>query len=291
MVPEVDLAALSDETLNQHFMPRIAVPDHETWLNQDLASSTQIRQDLAVKGQGRLDCRYGPGPRQVIDVFPATAPNAPILIWVHGGYWRALSKEHYTNIVPTFLSSGAAVACVGYDLCPSVTLTELLSQTRDALRWLRAHAAEMQGDPNRLVLAGNSAGAHICAMALHHDWPGEGFPAESIRAAALITGIYDLTPVPRLPVQQEVHLTSSEVALLSPLNIPVRSKARTLVAVGADEPDLWTAQSRSYHQKLIGAGIESSLMIVPNRHHFSITRDLTDAHTPLAIAVTELLHA
>jgi arylformamidase len=291
MVPEVDLTALSDEALNQHFMPRIAVPDHETWLNQDLAASVAIRQDLAAQGRGHLDCRYGPGPRQLIDVFPASAPGAPMLIWVHGGYWRALSKEHYSNIAPTFLASGAAVACIGYDLCPTVSLTDLLSQTRGALRWLRAHASDMQADPNRLVLAGNSAGAHICAMALQHDWSGDGFVVESIRAAALITGIYDLAPVPRLPVQQDVRLTSSEVAFLSPLGIPVRSKARTLVAVGADEPDLWVGQSRSYHQKLIGAAVDSSLMIVPNRHHFSITRDLTDADTTLTVAVTELLHA
>ncbi|MBI2253731.1 MAG: alpha/beta hydrolase [Proteobacteria bacterium] len=290
-MPEVDLAALSDETLNQHFMPRIAVPDHETWLNEDLATSGQVRRKLAAEGRARLDCRYGPGGRQFIDVFPAASPAAPIVVWIHGGYWRALSKEHYTNIVPPLLAAGAAVALVGYDLCPAVTLTELLAQTRDALHWLRAHAPEMQGNPDRIVLAGNSAGAHICAMALQHDWSGESFPAESIRAAALITGIYELSPVLRLPIQQEVRLTQREVTDLSPLKLPVRSKARVLVAAGADEPDLWIAQSRSYHQKLIGAGVDGALMIAPKKHHFSITRELSDPRAPLTAAVTELLHA
>lgn len=290
-MPEVDLAALSDEVLNQHFMPRIAVPDHEAWLNQDLATSSQIRRDLAAMGRGQLDCRYGPGPRQTIDLFPATRPDAPILVWIHGGYWRALSKEHYTNIAPPLLAAGAAVALIGYDLCPAVSLATLLSQARDALRWLRSHAAEMRGDPDRLVLAGNSAGAHICAMALQHDWSGDGFPPESIRAAALITGIYDLSPVPRLPVQQEVRLTPDDVRELSPLKLPIRSKTRSVVAVGADEPPLWIEQSRSYHQKLIGAGTDSALMIVPSRHHFSITRDLADAKAPLTAAIIELLAA
>jgi arylformamidase len=290
-VPEVDLSALSDEALNQHFMPRIAVPDHETWLNDDLASSGRMRQALAAAGRARLDCRYGPGPRQLIDVFPAASQAAPILIWMHGGYWRALSKEHYTNIVPPLLAAGAAVVLVGYDLCPNVTLTELLAQTRDALRWVRAHAPEMHGNPDHIVLAGNSAGAHICAMALQHDWSGEEWPLKSIRAAALITGIYDLSPVLRLPVQKEVRLTPQEITELSPLKLPIRSKARALVAAGADEPELWIAQSRSYHQKLIGAGVESTLMIAPKKHHFSITRELSDPHAPLTTAVTELLHA
>ncbi|MDY0874192.1 alpha/beta hydrolase [Dongia rigui] len=289
-MPEVDLAALSDEALNQHFMPRIAVPDHESWLNQDLGTSARIRTALAAEGRARLDCRYGPGPRQLIDLFPATSPEAPILVWIHGGYWRALSKEHYTNIVPPFLASGAAVALVGYDLCPTVSLTALLAQTRDALRWVRSHAAEMQGHPDRITLAGNSAGAHICAMALQHDWPRDGFSPESIRAAALITGIYDIAPVLRLPVQQEVRLTADEAIGLSPLKLPILSKARTLVSAGANEPALWVAQSRSYHEKLIGAGAESALMIIPERHHFSITRDLSDAQAPLTAAVTELLH-
>lgn len=285
MVPKVTLAALSDETLNQQFMPRIAVPTHEKWLSEDLALSAAVRATVP----GRLDLRYGPGPRQVLDVFPAAKPNAPILIWIHGGYWRALSKDHYTTIVPPLLAAGAAVVLVGYDLCPTVTLADLLAQTRDALRWVRGHAAEMGGDPARLILAGNSAGAHICAMALQHDWPDDRGTADAIRAAALITGIYDLSPIPRIPVQQEVQLTADDVARLSPMHLPVRSAARRLVAVGGDEPDMWIGQSRDYHAKLQAAGVAGELMVIPDQHHFSITRDLADATTPLARAVIQLL--
>jgi arylformamidase len=288
-VPKVDPAALSDEALNQQFMPRIAVPDHERWLAEDLAASQRVRQDFAASGSALLDCRYGPGPRQTLDVFPADRPAAPILVWMHGGYWRALSKEHYANIAPPFLTSGAAVVLVGYDLCPAVTLDELLGQTRAALRWVHTHAREMRGDPNRIILAGNSAGAHICAMALQYDWSNEAFPRDSLRAAALITGVYDLTPVLRLPVQAEIRLKAEEVDALSPQKLPIGNKARSLVAVGADEPPLWIDQSRDYHAKLAAAGAPSELLIVPDRHHFSITRDLTDPESTLTRKVTELL--
>jgi arylformamidase len=286
-VPKVSLAALSNETLNQQFMPRIAVPDHEKWLAEDLALSAKVR----ARPGARLDVPYGPGPRQKLDIFPAARPGAPILVWIHGGYWRALSKEHYTSIAPPLLAAGAAVVLVGYDLCPRVTLSELLAQTRAALRWVRGHAAEMGGNPDRLILAGNSAGAHICAMALQHDWAGETFPVESIRAAALVTGIYDLTPVPLIPVQDDVRLTPGDVTQLSPQLLPVRAKAKCLVAVGGDEPEMWIGQSRDYHAKLQQAGIDSQLMVVPKRHHFSITRDLADAGTPLTQAVIALLES
>jgi arylformamidase len=268
------------------------VPDHEIWLAEDLVLSASARKKI----MGRLNVSYGPGPRQVLDIFPAAQAGAPILIWIHGGYWRALSKDHYSFIVPPLAAAGAAVVMINYDLCPDVTLALLLAETRAALRWVRAHAAEMQGDGDRLILAGNSAGAHICAMALQHDCPREdlpdkNWPIASIRAAALITGIYDLGPIPRIPVQQDVRLTAVDVANLSPLNLPIQSRARCLVAAGADEPELWIAQSQRYHDKLAAAGIASDFMRVPGRHHFSITRDLADANAPLTRAVIDLLAA
>lgn len=290
-VQKVAYSDLTEEALNAQFMPRIAVPDHENWINEDLAASSALRREFAAAGRAQLDRRYGPGPRQLLDIFPADRPGAPILIWMHGGYWRALSKEHYTSIAPTFVAAGAAVVLVGYDLCPSLTLTDLLAETRAAIRWVSVHAAEMHGDASRLFLAGNSAGAHICAMALQHDWSADEVSTDSIRGAALITGIYDLSPVPRLPVQAEVRLTQKEVEALSPLHLPIRSQAPAIVAVGADEPDLWIAQSRDYARKLERAAVPHQLMVIPGRHHFSITRDLTDPSTDLARAIVDLLNS
>ena len=285
MMPKVGYGTLSDTELAEAFMPRIAVPDYEKWLAEDLAASTPIRH-----GDGaRRDLRYGPGPRQVLDVLPARRAGAPILVWFHGGYWRALSKDHYAFIAPPFLAAGAAVVLVNYDLCPSVTLAGLLAETRAALHWVRGHAAEMGGDPTRLILAGNSAGAHICAMALHDIAAADAAPVDAVRAAALITGIYDLSPVLRIQVQDDVHLDAADIAQLSPLALPLGRKVPSIVAVGADEPALWIEQSQLYHAKLSSAGIASDYMCVPGRHHFSITRDLGDASAPLTRAMIGLL--
>jgi arylformamidase len=286
-VPKVEYGALSDEALSRQFMPRIAVPDHEKWLEEDLASSAPVRQHPGA----RLNQRYGPGPRQVLDIFPAAKPGAPILVWIHGGYWRALSKDHYGFIAPPFQAAGAAVVLINYDLCPHVDLGTLLAQTRAALHWVRGHAAEMGGNPDRLVLAGNSAGAHICAMALQYSAAADRAPVEAIRAAAFITGIYDLAPIPRIQVRDEVHLTLDQIPGLSPLSLPVTHKLPSIVAVGADEPEMWIAQSEMYHAKLVAAGGASEYMCVPDRHHFSITRDLADGNAPLTRAMIGLLQA
>ncbi|TDQ81332.1 arylformamidase [Dongia mobilis] len=285
MAPKVDYATLSNAVLAQHFMPRIAVPDHENWLAEDLARSAPLRQ---LPGVGR-DLRYGPGQRQVLDVFPAATPGAPILIWFHGGYWRALSKDYYAFLAPAFQSAGAAVVLVNYDLCPLVTLADLLAQTRSALHWVRTHASEMSGSGDRLILAGNSAGAHISAMALQYAASADPAPLAAIRAAALITGIYDLAPVPRIPVQEELRLTEADIGNLSPMHLPIHTHVPALVAVGAEEPELWIEQSARYHAKIREAGMPAEYMCIADRHHFSITRDLADSTAPLTRAMVRLL--
>lgn len=279
--------ALSDHDLAQHFMPRIAVPDHETWLAEDLARSDRVRRQPG----GARDLRYGPGQRQMLDFFPAERPGAPILVWFHGGFWRALGKDYYAFLAPTFQAAGAAIVLVNYDLCPHVTLAELLAQTRDALHWVQGHAEEMGGNGDRLILAGNSAGAHICAMALQQNATPRPAPIAAIRAIALITGIYDLAPVRRIPVQQDVRLTEDDAVALSPMQLPVQHPLPTIVAVGNEEPALWIEQSQRYHAILTDAGTPAEYMAVPGRHHFSITRDLDDPQAPLTRSMIRLLDA
>src|SRR4051794_29751792 len=96
---------LTEADFARHFMPRLAVPDHETWLSEDFALSIAVRERIAH----RRNERYGPGPLQLIDLFPAHAPGSPIFVFIHGGYWRALSKDHFSYIVEPLLDAGAAV--------------------------------------------------------------------------------------------------------------------------------------------------------------------------------------
>lgn len=275
---------LSDADFIQHFMPRVAVPDHETWLSEDFAATAAMRGRIAH----RRNERYGPGPLQLFDLFPARRPDSPLVAFIHGGYWRALSKDHYGFIAEPLIEAGAAVALMDYDLCPNVDLATVVEQVAASIDWLRGQARALNADPDRMVLAGNSAGAHLAAMMTSRDWneaPAGGF----IRGAVLVTGIYDLTPVTRIQVREDVRLTPQDIERLSPQHIEIEAAAPAVVAVGGDEPELWIDQSRRYHRKRVEAGLESEFMVLPGHHHFSITRALAEPESPLFRSMLRLL--
>ena len=275
---------LSDGEMTQHFMPRLAVPDHEIWLAEDLRLSAKTRATLTH----RRDQRYGSGPSQILDIFPALKPGSPVLVFFHGGYWRGLSKDHYSFIAEPFTAAGFAVVLVEYDLCPTVTLPALVREIRDSVRWIHGESAAFNGDSSRIILAGNSAGAHLAAMMLVHDWRNDGLNPGCITGAVLVTGIYDLSPIPRIQVRDDVHLTKTDIEALSPLNLYIQVKAPCVVAVGGAEPELWIEQSRRFHAKLMKDGVASQLMVLPGLHHFAITRGLGDPDSLLFRAVVAL---
>src|SRR4051812_160250 len=276
--------ALTDADFAQHFMPRLAVPDHETWLAEDFAASAAMRERLPH----RRNQRYGPGPLQLIDLFPARAPHSPIFVFIHGGYWRALSKDHFGFIAEPLLDAGAAVAMVDYDLCPAVSLSTVVEQVAESIAWIRRAARDLNGDPDRLVVCGNSAGAHLAAMMLSRDW-NEAGKESFIQGAVLVTGIYDLSPIPHIQVREDVALNADDIQRLSPLRLRPRVKAPVVVAVGGAEPALWIDQSARYHRMLVEAGMKSEYMVLPDHHHFSISRCIAEPDGTLFRAMRRLL--
>jgi arylformamidase len=258
------------------------VPDHEVWLDREAAMSAAARSRLAG---ARVDVRYGEGPLQTLDVFPAERADAPIQIFVHGGYWRALDKSNYSYVAGALTPAGATTVLLNFDLCPAVSLDRVVRQTLDGIGWAYRHARDFGGDPDRIHVSGNSAGAHLAAMAMAHDWAAEGLPASLVKGACCITGIYDLEPVLRIEANADIRLTADMVARNSPLFLPSRMTGPVIVAVGGDEPELWIGQSRAYWAKLRTDGVAAELMVVPNKHHFSVTQTLADPDSPLTRAV------
>jgi len=263
---------LSDPEINRQFMPRIAVPDHEAWLAADAELSETAKRTLPCY----LDLPYGDTALQKLDIFPAARGPAPVQVFFHGGYWRALDKSTYRFIALSLAPAGIATVLVNYDLCPAVTLDDIVSQTIASLAWVYRNGATYGCDPQRLYVSGNSAGAHLAAMALAQDWSARGLPADLIKGACCITGIYDLAPVLRIDANAEIRLKPDMVARNSPLSLPLPMKPPVIVAVGADETPLWIKQSTDYAAMLRAHAVPTELMIIPGAQHFSITRSLAD---------------
>jgi arylformamidase len=277
----MDQSPLTDDELNRQFMPRLAVPDHEEWLAAHAQLGEVARQTLPC----HIDVPYGDTPLQALDIFPAVRALAPVQVYFHGGYWRALDKSTYRFMALSMAPSGIATVLVNYDLCPAVTLDEVVRQAIAAVAWVCRNGEAYGCDPRRLYLSGNSAGAHLAAMALAHDWTAEGLPADLIKGACCITGIYDIAPVLRIDANAEIRLTPDMVARNSPLFLPLPAKPPVIVAVGADETPLWIKQSTDYAAMLRANGVPTELMIVPRVHHFSITRSLADPQGTLPKAM------
>jgi len=286
MSADPDHDPISDQDLSRQMMPRIAVPDHERWLADDLTLSDGFKERIPLF----RDQRYGDGPRQLADLFPAPGPNAPIVLFFHGGFWRALSKDHIGFVAGPLTQGGAACVLPGYDLCPSVSLRTVVTEAKQALLWTRQQAARLNGDPDRIYVAGNSAGAHLAAMMMAEDWTRHGLSRAPIAGAILVTGIYDLRAILRIQVNEDVRLAAEDVPALSPQFLPVHCRVPTIVAVGGAEPPLWIEQSHRFAAKLSAAGADARLMEIPGLHHFSITQSLSDSTAPLTRAILDLVH-
>ena len=276
---------LSPEALELEFNPRATAKNLDERLAASVAASAETRARLDCA----LDVRYGPGEKETLDIFPASEPVAPVLLFIHGGYWRAMDKSDYSFIADAFRPVGATTVVINYDLCPAVTLDTIVEQSNRSIAWTFRNIANYGGDPDRLYVSGNSAGGHLTAMALAHDWEAEGLPADLIKGAAPITGVFDCEPVLDITVNEEVRLEPEAARRLSPLHHPPRRALPLLIAVGGAEPRLWIQMSMDYAALCREHGIDCEYLEMPGHDHFDISRAVGDSESPLAHAMLRMM--
>jgi arylformamidase len=273
----------TDDVLEQHFNPRVAVADAQGLLERYIARSAETRERIT----GTYDLRYGPDEKQTFDLHPPADGNkaAPILIFIHGGYWRALDKSDHSFVVPAFTDAGLLVVNLNYDLCPTVTLDRIVEQVRDGIAYVHQHAAELGGDPARITLMGHSAGAHLAAMMLAQDWTADGLPADVIKSAVLLTGIYEPAVVQRISVNAEIQMTPDVAARNDCINNPPLRTLPLLIAAGGDEPDGWQQQSIDYAGVCRAENFEVTLTCVTGTNHFTLLDAASDPSHDLCQAI------
>jgi arylformamidase len=274
-----DAPSLSE--LERQMNPRVAVPDVERYIADMGARGRAALADL----KGARNLRYGKGRLTTLDIFPA-AEDAPAVVLIHGGYWRALDKDDYAFAVPPLIKAGLSVASLNYDLCPSVTLDEIVVQCRHAIAWLRREGANYGFAADRITVVGHSAGAHLAVMLMAQDWGGaEALPDDILKSVVAISGIYDLEPVRHITVNEQVRLSVDMARRNSPMLEPPPPVCPLLIAVGDGETPMWIQQSLDFHVACRDVAVEAQLLRVPAANHFDTALVLADPDNPLTRAI------
>jgi len=274
--------------LDKQLNLRARWPDHPQFFERWARDSAATRQRLPC----HLDLAYGESAAEKLDIFPAnSAEPAPLLAFIHGGYWQALDKGDYSYLAPPFVEAGIAFASLNYGLAPDSTIGSMIDQVRLALVWLYRNAGDYEIDPTRIVAAGHSAGGHLAAMALSTDWPAfdPALPADLLAGGCSISGVYDLEPV-RLSYHNELlGIGPEEAEPWSPLlNLPDRA-APLLLAVGSEETGEFLRQQAEYAGAWQGRGLPLGEVDMEGLHHFTAVDALGDPGHGLYAAVQQLL--
>ncbi len=269
--PRPDPAWLDSQYNNRALVPAFA--QHlERW-NLD---SQRARQQLG----GLRDIAYGHGASETLDIYNAPRkagrPLAPVLVFIHGGYWRSLDKAEHAFVAPAFVKRGACVVVPNYALCPAVTVPHIAMQMVQALAWVHRHIAVHGGDPQRITVVGHSAGGHLAALLLACQWSAYAadLPPDLVKNALSISGIFDLEPIRHTPfLADALRLTPAQVKKASPALLPappMRDGRGALYTVaGGDESSEFLRQSRLIQQRW-GQAVVPVCEALPGLNHFSV---------------------
>lgn len=277
--------------LDAQYNMRAAVPSYPDFVERWAAASARARTTHDVE----TDIVYGDTAEQKLDLFRAPLTDgrpAPLHIFIHGGYWQAMDKDHFGYIADGIVPRGAHLAVIDYALAPAVDMDEIVRQVRNAVAWTWRRAAEIGADPQSLTLSGHSAGGHLTAMALLTDWAAfaSDLPPRPLAGGLAISGLYDLEPIRLCYLNAVIGLTPEIADRNSPLGLLRRRPAGAsplpplALCAGGEETPEFHRQQAAFAAGWTGAGIAPRIVDAPGLNHFSVIDRLADPAGPLAMA-------
>jgi arylformamidase len=264
---------------------RARVPEHPQIFARWARDAEDYRAQAMQERRAELGLMYGSTLRQFIDLFaPRPEVTAPLALFIHGGYWRSLDPSLFSHMARGLNAHGVAVAVVGYDLCPEVTIAEIIEQIRHAclFLWLRTG--------QRMMIYGHSAGGHLAGAMLATDWQARypKAPPDLVPAAYSISGLFDLTPLVGIPMAQDLRLDANDVRLVSPLFWPAPAGRVFDAVVGGLESSEFLRQSRTVAETWGKAGTQTRYEAIAGTNHFTVIDALVDPKSPMVGRLAEL---
>ena len=274
------------EYYSQQYNARAMIPDHPYIFTRWLKDSAQARRTHAAL----FDLPYGEESGERLDFFPTHRSDAPLLVFIHGGWWRSLDKSDFSFIAPAYTRAGFNVALPNYTLAPEASIAEIVMQQLRALAWLYRSAEKYDFDPRRIVVAGHSAGAHLAAMMMAAVWPAfdADLPANLMKGGILLSGVYDLEPVRHAEfVNVDLKLDAKDIAPLSPYLMPQAHPAPFVTAFGGQESEEFRRQT----QLIADAWKENHIadVALPDDNHLTICDAFATPGHPLQLAAVKLI--
>lgn len=254
--------------LDVQYNNRQRFPDYVTYFGKWADESARTRESLS----GELDVAYGEHTKETLDIFPAGETNAPINLFIHGGYWQSLDKSDFSYVARGFVPHGVTTIVINYALAPDDGMDEIVRQNRAAVAWTWKNAEAFGADRERILVSGHSAGGHLVAMLLATDWTAliPGLPPDVVKAGCAISGLFDLEPIRLCYLNEVLGMDDAVAARNSPVRLNYPVVAPLLIAVGALESDEYHRQAHAMETVWRNLGYPTETMVAPDLDHFTI---------------------
>ena len=273
-----------DPEMEAQYNNRANVPEHPRLLAEWAEKSAAWEEEAPRKA---LDIPYGDSDAELLDLFFADAADAPVHMYIHGGYWQSNTRKSSSFVARPLVDAGAHVAVVDYGLCPEVTIDEIARQIRVALGWLWREAERFGGEPDNVTVSGHSCGGQLVGMAMATDWGNfaDGLPRDLIKGGVSISGVFDLAPLVETTINDKVGMNLETARRNSPLFMAPATQAPLALYWGGDETAAFRWQSETMAESWGGKGVRTVAEAVPGANHFTVLTGMDDPAHPATRAI------